>query len=469
MDSEPRILEVTNMDIQVDRLRQVLDLVAAAIPRGRVTLPITTSVLFSEGKVTATNLEFWISVDLPELGDYSFVLPQRALTEALKFTPGRQMVSVVPDEDRVVLETPASRLSLVKPGEPQDFPPMPQPAGDGFVVDGDRLVGGFLEVLPYLASEGRAPVLTGVALKLDEELEMATADGYRLAIHRPGIQLSGGETGHLAVVPGNTARVLGQLWRKGDKPPDIDAAKIAGETTNGGSVEIGRLAVARRNLRMVEDGNYISFSFGTITLCSALIQGTFPRYEDFVPETTGAGQVMVNAEELLRAVNQVANIAHQGSNVVRLRWTSDRLVVSARAEDVGDVEVVIMPAVVEGGEAEIAFNLDYLQQYLRGKTHVVTIVRVQGDAESGRGNMGVFTHRGGPMVIMMPMLVQENTEQPPVHLPPAADSDPEGEVPPEERHPDEAVREEEQPAEPAAQEERAALRRRGRRRQNQEG
>jgi DNA polymerase III subunit beta len=461
------------MDIQVDKLRQALDLVAPAVPRGKVTLPITTSVLLDEGKLVATNLEVWVAVDLPEVGDSAFVLPHRALTEALKFTPGRQTLSMIPEGERVILQTASSRLSLVKPGAPQDFPPMPQPEGDGFTVDGDRLVGGFLEVLPYLASEGRAPVLTGVALKLDEELEMATADGYRLAIHRPGIQLSGGETGHLAVVPGNTARVLGQLWRKGDKPPDIDAAKIAGETTNGGSVEIGRLAVARRNLRMVEDGNYISFSFGTITLCSALIQGTFPRYEDFVPETAGAGQVVVNAEELLRAVNQVANIAHQGSNVVRLRWTSDRLVVSARAEDVGDVEVVIMPAVVEGGEAEIAFNLDYLQQYLRGKTHVVTIVRVQGDAESGRGNMGVFTHRGGPMVIMMPMLVQENTEQSPAEEASAADGDPEGEVsaevPTEEGHPDEAVREEEQPAEPAAQEERAAPRRRGRRRQNQEG
>ncbi|HEU0020704.1 MAG TPA: hypothetical protein VFR55_03390 [Dehalococcoidia bacterium] len=46
------------MDIQVDKLRQALDLVAAAIPRGKVTLPITTSVLFSNGMVTATNLDF---------------------------------------------------------------------------------------------------------------------------------------------------------------------------------------------------------------------------------------------------------------------------------------------------------------------------------------------------------------------------------------------------------------------------
>jgi DNA polymerase III subunit beta len=403
------------MDITVEKLRQLLDLVAPAVPRGKVTLPITTAVLFSEGSLTATNLELWISVDLPELGDAEFVLPHRALTEALRFTPGRQVVTLTPETDRVILETPGSRLTLVKPGQPHDFPPMPQPQGDGFTVDGDRLVGGLQEVLPYVASDSRVPVLTGVAFRLDEELELVAADGYRLAIFQPGIQLSGGETGHLAVVPASAARVLGALWRKADKPPDIDAARIAGETANGGnagSVQIGRLAIARRNLRLVEDGNHVRFSFGAVTLCSTLVQGSFPHYRDLVPDVAGGRRVMVNAEELLRVLNQVANIAHEGSNVARLRWTDDRLIISARAPDLGEVEVVIMPAVVEGGEGEIAFNLDYLRDYLRGKTHVVTIATAPGDAQQVRGSMGVFTHRGGPTVIMMPMLVS-SSDQPP--------------------------------------------------------
>jgi hypothetical protein len=50
--------------------------------------------------------------------------------------------------------------------------------------------------------------------------------------------------------------------------------------------------------------------------------------------------------------------------------------------------------VVKGGDGEIAFNLGYLQQYLRAKTHVVTIATVAGEAEQVRGKPGVFTHRG---------------------------------------------------------------------------
>ena len=400
------------MDIQVDKLRKALDLVSPAVAKGKVTLPITTSVLFSGGKLLASNLELWISVDLPELGRSSFLLPHRAITEALKFTSGRQTLTMTPDRTKVVLETPSSKMTLVKPGMPRDFPPMPHPEGDGFAVDGDKLVGSLRQVHPYISSEKARPVLTGVALKLGEELELAAADGFQLAIDQPGIPLSGGETGHLAIVPGDAVKVLDTLWRKGDKPPDIDAARIAGQTPNGGSVQIGHLAVARRNIRLIEDGTNISFSFGTITMCSGLLQGDFPNYQSLIPDTEGRRRVMVNGEELLRALNQVANIADQGSSIARLSWSGAELVISARASEVGEAEVTI-PAVVEGGDAEIAFNIRHLQGYLKGKTDVVTIATPPGDADEVRSKPGVFTHRGGPMVIMMPMFVQPATEQSP--------------------------------------------------------
>jgi DNA polymerase-3 subunit beta len=433
------------MEIQVERLRQALELVSSAIPKGKVTLPITTSVLFKEGKLTATNLELWVSVDVPQLqaGRTGFVLPHRALTEALKFIPGRQMLTITPDRQRVLLESAGSRTTLIKPGLPRDFPPMPQPSettgAEGFLVDGDRLVRGLLAVLPYAATKDTRPVLTGVAMKLGQDLELVAADGFRLAIEQPGIPLTGNGTGHMAIVPGPTVHALGLLWKKGDKPPDLfdklttglDAARAAGQTANSGSIEIANLAVARRNLRMVEDGGHISFSFGSIRLTSQLIQGEFPHYQDLVPETAGGRRVSVSADELARVVNQVAEIAGAGSNMARLRWSGDQLTVSAQATDVGETEATI-PAHVEGVEGEIAFNLRYLREYLRGKTHVVTISTVPGDPDQVRGKPGVFTHRGGPMVIMMPMFAapSESSSEPVEPTPETpTESAPEGPAP----------------------------------------
>jgi hypothetical protein len=164
---------------------------------------------------------------------------------------------------------------------------------------------------------------------------------------------------------------------------------------------------------MVEDGNHISFSFGVVSLCSALIQGEFPRYRDMIPDTTGGRQVSVSAEELLRVVNQIATIAEEGANMARLRWSDGQLTVSAQAADIGESEATI-PAVIEGGDGEIAFNVGYLQQYLRGKQHVVTIETVAGELESIRSQPGVFSHWGGPRVVMMPMFTRpQATEQPP--------------------------------------------------------
>lgn len=401
------------MDIQVEKLRQALALVAAAIPRGKASPAITTSVLFGEGKVTATNLEYWVSVDLPELGDASFVLPHKALTEALKFTPGRATLTLTADEIRVVLTTPDSRLSLIKSGQPHDFPLMPHPPGEPFTVDGDKLVHGLLEIQLYASTEKARPVLTGVLLKLGHELDLAAADGFRLAVHQTGMELNGGETGHVAIVPGEAVKVLGNLWRRGDKPPDIDAAQIAGETATSASVQIGRLAVAKRKIRLVEDGGNISFTFGGITMCSHLIQGKFPRYDQLIPETEGGRKITVDAEELLRAVNQVAEVASSGSNICRLRWADDKLTVSSRSSEVGEAEVSI-PAIAEGDGAEIAFNLRNLQRYLRGKDHVVTLATVPGEPDHIKTQPGVFTHRGTPMVVIMPMFVPATTEQPPV-------------------------------------------------------
>jgi DNA polymerase III sliding clamp (beta) subunit (PCNA family) len=198
---------------------------------------------------------------------------------------------------------------------------------DGFTVDGDRLVRGLLEMLHYVARQSsNLPVITGVALRLDTDLELAAANGFRLAVHDPGIELKGNRTGHLAIVPASSAQALGTLWQKGDKPPDIDAAAAIRSIESRDclmNMSVADLAVARRNLRMVEDGNHISFSFSTISLCSVLIQREFPRYRDMIPDTTGGRQVSVRAEELLRVVNQIASIAEEGANMARLRWSGN--------------------------------------------------------------------------------------------------------------------------------------------------
>jgi hypothetical protein len=51
------------------------------------------------------------------------------------------MLTMSPTRSDGVMEVAGSKVRLVKPGQPRDFPPMPQlPDADAFTVDGDRLV-----------------------------------------------------------------------------------------------------------------------------------------------------------------------------------------------------------------------------------------------------------------------------------------------------------------------------------------
>ena len=174
-------------------------------------MPILTNVHIGGGRVVATNLEIWIAVDVPELEGDGFVLPHKALTEALKFTPGRQQLTLTDEGNNVTLTTSGSQLNLVKPGLASDFPPVPSlarrrsgtrhRAGEGHAVDGDKLVAGFTAVVPYASKDRSRPILTGVGVRLTEDLEMVGADGFRLAIQRPGIHLTGEASGEMVVVP----------------------------------------------------------------------------------------------------------------------------------------------------------------------------------------------------------------------------------------------------------------------------
>ena len=82
------------MQIQVQKLRDILDLVAPAVSR-RTSLPATRNVLFRDGKAITNNLEVTISVAVPELlpGE-AFSVDHRAISEILKWVPGSHTLQI---------------------------------------------------------------------------------------------------------------------------------------------------------------------------------------------------------------------------------------------------------------------------------------------------------------------------------------------------------------------------------------
>jgi len=106
-----------------------------------------------------------------------------------------------------------------------------------------------------------------------------------------------------------------------------------------------------------------------------------------------------DAEDMARVLAQVAPAASKMKGVVRLRWEEERLLVSARDEDGGEIEVSVRAHFTEPGK--IALSLAYLQHYFKGRSGPVTI-----SLSGGVSGPALLAHKGKPNALIMPMMVQ---------------------------------------------------------------
>ena len=409
------------MQTQVSKLRHVFSLLAPAVPK-KHTLDAVKYVRLGDGQAVATDLDVAVSVDLPEAQDGVQLLPFATVENFLRFTPGSLSLGIVSRDGRVHLLARGNEASFPTM-DAEEYPPLPSVGVSALsaVVDGDDLVNALAALTPYAATEDTRPVLTTVCLTLQEPMEAATADGFRLAVRTLRSGFPGGE-GRRALVPAKAVKVLERLWRLAPSPAE------ASEGT-----PIAELVVSRRPILMDCGDNLLSLRFGKVTLLTQLVQGTFPSYQLLIP-TEHKSRVTFHAQELLRAVRQVGEVASQGADVVRLNWDEGRLTVKARAEEVGDVEVAL-EARTEG-LGKIAFNVGYLTGYLKGKEGVTTLSTESPSAP------GVFTHQG-TKVVVMPMFLKDEAPVQPTQQPSESSDEPppadEAEAPAEDLSPEEAA------------------------------
>jgi DNA polymerase-3 subunit beta len=142
-------------------------------------------------------------------------------------------------------------------------------------------------------------------------------------------------------------------------------------------------------------------------LVSQLIQGTFPQYEQLIPQSSSS-KATVDVAEFLRATKTAAIFARDGTGIVRLmvapggELTPGKMTISARSEEIGDDQGEI-DAIVQGGESKIAFNGKYL-------TDVLSVLKeAQVSLEtSSPSSPGVLKPVGSEnyVHVVMPMFVQ---------------------------------------------------------------
>ena len=326
-----------------ENLNRGLNIVGRAVAT-RTTLPIPNNVLLatdqSRLKLVATNLEMaiscWIGAKVEEEG--AITVPARLLTEFISSLPNDKVdISLLPRTKTLGLKCARfeARISGV---DAKDFPPIPK-VDEGITtqVEVEAFRQGISQVVFAAATEESRPLLTGIDTEFDGDLlTLAAADGFRLAVYKLSTINPVSQRTEV-IIPARTLSELNRLMADQEETVEI---------------------------RVNPNKSQALFRLKNVELVSQLVQGTFPKYAQLIPQSYNT-RAVVDVAEFSRATRTASIFARDGSGIVRLvvapgeELTPGKVIISARSEEIGD-DVGEIDAIVEGEEAKIAFNGKYL-------------------------------------------------------------------------------------------------------------
>ena len=311
---------------------------AAKAASARSTMPVLEGILFDTAidslKLTGYDLKkaiyTEIEANVEEQG--SIVLNARMIGNIVNSMP----------EGTVTLETEGMNAKIncgnaefhIIGNEPEDYPELPDVEGKTAIALPQNILSKMIRETIFAVSDNESrPIYTGELFEIDNGMLMIVAvDGYRLALRREPV--SGIETEHRFIVPGNALSDLEKLCKDTEEPVGISLGD-----------------------------NHISFVIGNTVLISRRLDGEFMDYRKSVPSDFRI-RVMADRNALQRSIERVSLVIDDRvRNPLRCTFTDNEIhIVCAtpmgKAEDYFSVDG-------DGNGLEIGFNNRYLLDALK--------------------------------------------------------------------------------------------------------
>ncbi len=329
------------MHLVIERspLYRELGLVHTVIER-RHTIPILSYIRVEarEGGILLTGTDLDISLrvyceaDVQETG--TVCVPARKFYDIVRALADEPVV-IAGTEERITLTSGRSRFRLA--GLPaENFPDVPEvPQSDCLRLPAPELRIAIRRVIFATTMEEARYALSGVQMEWADSqwIRLVATDGHRLALCEWG-EASSGEK-RSVLIPKKAMRELERLIEHAD----------------GEIVEFHR------------DDHHVFFRAGSRQLVSRLLTGQFPNYELVIPREATA-RAVISASVWREALSRVAILSDERSRGVRVNLSSSSMVLTARRfeEDEEAVDEVLIT--YEGDPLEIAFNSEYLADFL---------------------------------------------------------------------------------------------------------
>jgi len=336
------------VEVLQEVLNRGLSIIHPAI-QSRSTLPVLANVLIAtdEGRLrlSATDLELgitcWIGAKIEEEG--STTVPFKTFSELVGTLPDAKVsLSLNPDNEVLNIRSGTSKNDI-KGIDADEFPIMPVPNFEDAIMINVADFREMVQQVAFAASMDEArPVLMGVLIKFeDTSLTMAAADGFRLSVRSAALS-EPVKNPFKVIVPSKALQNLSRIAANAEEPIQMVLPKGRGQ---------------------------VVFRVKDAELTSQLIDGSFPDYQQIIPQNLRT-KTIVSTESLLKACKQAEIFAREGTNVVKLdiQGSDDpnapgTMIISAQSEETGKNETMVS-CVIDGDPILIAFNVKYLREVL---------------------------------------------------------------------------------------------------------
>ena len=330
-----------------ENLAKSLNIVTKAVD-SNPALPVLANVLLetedSRLKLSATNLELsitmWIGAKVEQSG--SITLPAKTFSELVSSLSRERVDLRLEAATHTVDLRCGAQKSNIRGIDADEFPPINHNESADLQLDGETLIEMINQTAFAAAREQNRPILTGVYVQLEgQQLTMAAADGYRLAVRTSEISEDFSEKQDM-VVPARTMSEIARI---------VEADQ-----------EVGIALPAQRNSVTVFAPN--------VLVSSQLLEGRFPDFASIIPSSFLTSTVLYT-QDLLTVCQRAEIFARDNANSASLSVKPAQnpgepaeVLITGKSAERGDSEG-LLDATSEGEPLDISFNIRYLIDVLR--------------------------------------------------------------------------------------------------------
>jgi DNA polymerase-3 subunit beta len=333
-----------NLEITVSRAELLRELTAAqSVVERKTTIPILSNFLFEAADdtltITATDLDQSIRTSCPAKVKKpgACTIPARKLFDYIKLLPEGDISIKLMDNHWVQIRAGRSNTKMVGMAR-ANFPMVPGfPTTGAFKIAAASLRNMIAKTIFAISNEESRYTLNGALLVLKaESMAMVATDGHRLAhIEKLGETLEGVSGEKKTLIP---RKALSELW----------------SLLNTTEVEA---------LEFADDEQTLFFRVGGRVLTSRKLTGQFPNYEAVLPRDNNKF-VIVRSEDLMAAIQRVAQFADERSGAIKIRLETNELKLSSSSTDSGESEDSIETP-YNYDPLVVGFNSQYLIDFLK--------------------------------------------------------------------------------------------------------